>query len=435
MKKLIILMLVTLLGLSWYTAVSEVISNPRKEEAHLEKAAELEKKGIFVDAITEYEKALEYDTDNAEIRMKIADAYLKCGNSKKYLSLYQQTAEVCQDDTNAMDVLMNYYIDNNSKSEAVQYLLRFLKTYPNNQNARKWFLELKGSYVELYFKAEEMGNIVNNSMVVLQGGKYGLVDAEGRELIASVYDELHPFSEDGFALAVRENGDYIYIDMDGQTRMVPDGVYENLGMINSERAVASKDGKYGYLNREMEPAAEFVWEDLTGISNGVGAGKKNGKWALINKDGKEKTEFLYDDVIRDVNGFCAGQKRIFVKEQGSYHIVNQKGKAIGDETFDDAKAFNEEGYAAVCKNGKWGFVDGEGNLVIDYRYEDADSFRNGFAAVRKDNLWGYIDEEGNLVVEPIFDIATSLSQKGTAAVKQTEENGGTWELIQFSLFL
>ena len=61
MKRNIILILVVLLGLSWYTAVSETINNPKKKEAHLEKADKLEKKGIYVDAVMEYEEALKYD--------------------------------------------------------------------------------------------------------------------------------------------------------------------------------------------------------------------------------------------------------------------------------------------------------------------------------------------------------------------------------------
>ena len=38
----------------------------------------------------------------------------------------------------------------------------------------------------------------------------------------------------------------------------------------------------------------------------------------------------------------------------------QREKNVGEETFDNAKAFTRDGYAAVEKNGKWGFVDAEG---------------------------------------------------------------------------
>lgn len=71
----------------------------------------------------------------------------------------------------------------------------------------------------------------------------------------------------------------------------------------------------------------------------------------------------------------------------------QREKNVGEETFDNAKAFTRDGYAAVEKNGKWGFVDAEGNLVIDCQYDDALSFTSGYAAVKQGDVWGYIDTE------------------------------------------
>lgn len=437
MKKTIILALVVLLGLSWYTAVSETVSIPLKKEAHLKKAADLEAKEIYVDAITEYEAALQYEPDSVEISMKLANVCLAGGDSQRFIAICEQTAEANQDETEAMDLLMNYYLENACENKAVKYLDQFVKDYPENQNAKDWFLKLKGSYTELYCRYEEMSGIFHQSMVVKKEDAYGMVDATGSEILPVSYKELHPFSEDGFALAVKADGSYVYIDKEEQIRKAPDKGYQDLGMLSEGCVTASKNGKYGYLDENMEPACEFVWDDLTGIKNRIGAGKKGGKWALISKNGKEKTEFLYDDVIMDENGFCSEQKCIFVKENGSYHLVNLKGKAIGEETFEDAKAFYEEGYAAVCKKGKWGFADTKGTLVIDCAYEDAGSFRNGFAAVKKDGLWGYVDTEGNLVIAPTFQEATPVSKDGTVAVKMEAPESGEeeWRLIQFNLFL
>ena len=63
MKKYIIILFLGLLGLSWYSAVSDAVNDPKELEAHLEKAEELENKGIYVDAVNEYEAALEYAPD------------------------------------------------------------------------------------------------------------------------------------------------------------------------------------------------------------------------------------------------------------------------------------------------------------------------------------------------------------------------------------
>lgn len=69
MKKNLILIFCVLLGLAWFTAISDAINNPKKAQEHLAKARELESQGIYVDAITEYEEALEYWPQDVEISL------------------------------------------------------------------------------------------------------------------------------------------------------------------------------------------------------------------------------------------------------------------------------------------------------------------------------------------------------------------------------
>ncbi len=426
-------MFAVLLGLSWYTAISDMVNRPKNAKAHIQKAAELEEKEIYVDAVTEYEQALEYDPDNIDTRIKLAKAYLNSGNSNKFTSVCEKTAEAYPEYAEALDILIEYYLENGYEEQAVKYLEAFVKNHPEHKKAKEWFANLKGSYTELYCHYEEMGDVVNGSMVVMKDGLYGLADARGQEMIACEYKEIYPFSEDGFALARKEDGAYIYIDKAGQTRKAPDGAFRELGMISSDRAVACKEGKYGYLDENMEPTGKFSWDALTGMEGSTGFGKKDEKWILVNQDGKAKGEKKYNDIIVDENGFCASQKCIFVKEKKEYYLMNPKEKKIGRQTFDDAKAFTENGYAAVCRDGKWGFVDTEGKLVIDCAYEDAESFCNGFAAVYIDGKWGYIDTEGNVIITPRFETATHFTKEGTAAVKIDEGGNEVWKLIQLDL--
>lgn len=428
-------MFVLLLGLSWYTAVSEAVNRPKQAKEHMQRAAKLEEKEIYVDAVAEYEQALEYEPDNVEAYIRMAQAYLNSGNTNKFTSTCAKTAEAYQDHDEALNMLMEYYVENEYEDEAVGYLEDFVEDYPDNENAKEWFTRLKGSFTELYCSFDKMGEIVNDSMPVAEEGLCGIVDEKGQEIVECEYKKTYPFSEDGFALVQKEDGTYIYIDRDGQTRKVPDSRYQDLGMISSGRAAARKDGKYGYLDEEMEAAGKFSWDELTGIKGSTGAARKDKKWVLVNKEGKAKGEKKYDGVIIDENGFCSNQKCIFVKEKKGYHLINTKEKRIGELTFDDAKAFPEEGYAAVCRGGKWGFVDAEGELVIDYTYEDAESFGSGLAAVYTDGKWGYIDTEGNLIISPQFLEATRFSMSGTAAVKIEEDGEEEWRLIQLNTSL
>lgn len=49
-----------------------------------------------------------------------------------------------------------------------------------------------------------------------------------------------------------------------------------------------------------------------------------------------------------------------------------------------------EGLAPVKLNGKYGYINRKGSVVIDFKYNSADSFKNGLAKVKTQNGEGYI---------------------------------------------
>ena len=59
----------------------------------------------------------------------------------------------------------------------------------------------------------------------------------------------------------------------------------------------------------------------------------------------------------------------------------------------------EEGLAAVWHhNGKWGFVNEKGKLVIPVQFDGTDSFNDGVCRVVNNNLYGLIDKKGKFIV-------------------------------------
>ena len=83
--------------------------------------------------------------------------------------------------------------------------------------------------------------------------------------------------------------------------------------------------------------------------------------------------------------------------------------------------------AAVMKDGKWGFIDADGKVVVDYQYEMAQSFANGMAAVMVGEKWGYIDaEDFGMKIQPAFNAARDFSSEGTTFVI----DGERWRLLR-----
>lgn len=61
----------------------------------------------------------------------------------------------------------------------------------------------------------------------------------------------------------------------------------------------------------------------------------------------------------------------------------------------------------ICVNKKYGFIDIDGNVVIEPQYDETNDFSEGLAHIKKDELEGFIDLKGNF----IFKSSSSFQDK------------------------
>ena len=82
---------------------------------------------------------------------------------------------------------------------------------------------------------------------------------------------------------------------------------------------------------------------------------------------------------------------------------------IAIQKYDKLGSFNE-GYAAVLKDGEWGYINTKGEEVISCQYSNpyeeytSGAFHEGLAAVQKDGKWGYINTNGEEVIPISLDV-------------------------------
>ena len=87
------------------------------------------------------------------------------------------------------------------------------------------------------------------------------------------------------------------------------------------------------------------------------------------------------------------------------------GNASDTEKNDDkASKLFEENLIKVKLDGKYGYTDCQGNMIIAAQFDDAHSFENGVAAVETNGKWGLIDAEGTFIHTPDCDMIGYLSQ-------------------------
>ena len=142
------------------------------------------------------------------------------------------------------------------------------------------------------------------------------------------------------------------------------------------------------------------------------------KWMDDNPKEKKKIENLQKE--RNIqNGFKEGLRPFMVN--GKYGYIDPTGNMVVEPQFDRAWAFYE-GLAVVEMNEKRGYINTSGKIVIKPQYSGVSDFAEGLAAVRYNGKDGFIDKKGNWVISPQYDDAYSFSE-GLACVEKRGKSG------------
>jgi hypothetical protein len=113
-----------------------------------------------------------------------------------------------------------------------------------------------------------------------------------------------------------------------------------------------------------------------------------------------------------------------VQKNGKVGFINKKGQVIIDFEFDGASHFSE-GIARVFYKDRVGCINTKGNLVIPIQFEDMRAFSEGLAAVKVSDKWGYINKQGEIIIPPIFYVAEKF-QNGFAKVREDMFTAGSF---------
>jgi WG repeat protein len=234
---------------------------------------------------------------------------------------------------------------------------------------------------------------------VPQGSAWGFIDNRGKTAIAPRFEAALPFSE-GLA-AVKREGRWGYIDRSGLevipvryrtvqsfrngVAIVDTGLPDHsIGLIDTNgslvtqplfRSLSAADGPDGLLLGQKEPAEGFGFYDHSG--NLV-----LGPYFLAFP-------------------FAQGRARVKTSGQGEANdwLIDASGNFLPKKPLVlDGIRFSE-GLIAVRQDRKLGYLDLEGNVAIEPRYDQGGEFSEGLAAVQLDGHWTFIDKSGAVTAE------------------------------------
>jgi len=380
--------------------------------------------GIYIHAIVLLEEAASYSGEHTfEAEEKLKTAYLALmgnrGISRRYVVLLENQMGRANAQAEIFVEAANYYLSIPRITEALRVLREGIERtgcaeltiiYESNRYA----------YETIRTSFDYIAAISEATMQVRRDGLWGIASVTGNMIIPCEHKHISTFNN---GRAIAGNGSEIFaIDRNNNRIALFRGYATAFGNLSENRIALMIDGTWRRATGELE-LGTIEFKQIGTYSGGFAAAQTGTGWGVVDLGINWLVDPIYDGVVKDELGRSYAQGAVFMKSGNSVHLF--VGGQYTGHTFEDARPFSAEGYAAVRQNGLWGFIDTDGNVVIDFKFDDALSFGQHLAAVEIDGLWGYISIIGQVVIAPEYLEAKSFSN-GSAPVRT--QRG--WQIIR-----
>jgi len=270
-------------------------------------------------------------------------------------------------------------------------------------------------------------------IIKAEDGKYGVVNYSNQIVLETKYDEIEKvYGNDMYV--VKQAGKQILVKKDG-TEILSSG-YDEIKEIlkNADNGIIyTQGGKYGVMKTTGEVTIPAEYEELKEAKTGIFIAKQNGKYGIINLQKEAKVEAKYISMVyhekadiylaekenyeNDIidNTFTVRQSGILIDlddEKGYIELKQGEDYKYYNFKFEEKKITEIQTSNTLFKSkkdGKYGFVDKNGKVMVDYQYDDVtEQNAYGYAGIKKDGKWGAIDNKGNVIQEPTYDLEEYL---------------------------
>lgn len=242
-------------------------------------------------------------------------------------------------------------------------------------------------------------------------GKWGYIDAMGREVIPCTFDWAGDFSQ-GCA-PVSENDLSSFIDTTG--RLLLPFKYDDMGRFSEGLArVMDENRKWGYIDTEGNEVVPCKYSFADSFSGGIALVKdENGKYGYIDTEGNEVVPCKYNEAGSILDGYA-----YVVDENWNYGFIDATGKEVVPckySGYDSQRKFFGGLGRVWDENGKVGYIDKTLNEVIPCKYDYGNYFSEGLALVGNKgdggaNELGYIDFTGKEITPFRYIMARDFSE-------------------------
>lgn len=453
MKKIniaIIVGLIVVCVVSWIAIASQTISHNEKIDEYVAQADEWVGKGLYQRAIKNYEMAvgIKPKEDIFIKAMKAYDARYEEAPDEtidNYIAFMESAVSNFPASHELVDKMVLLYTIDSNPEGIYDCLTRAIQKGYNSDEIQK---KLAAAQYAFTLKRSEFSAIkqsVSNIYTVSRKGKWNTYDIDEGYLLSSEYENVGLCNADGIVVITGE--DSRIIDAKGMVMGIFKKPVSDAGLFSDGLLPACSDGKYNYYNEFAEE--QFGgYEMASAFQDGRAAVKSNGTWQLIDTNGKSVSEQFKEIVLNPQGQYLINGLFLAKNKDDIYYVYDKKLKKKAKLDCTDVDCISTDGIMAFCKDGKWGFVNTSGKVIIKPEYSKAKSFSNGLAAVYNGDKWGFINKQNQLAIDYQFIDVGYLGSNALCPVRTDKpdfeivdsESGdkpesalATWKFLELSI--
>ena len=232
----------------------------------------------------------------------------------------------------------------------------------------------------------------------------GYINRKGEILIPAKYNVALPF--DNNVARVESEGKASYINPQGKV-ILDYSTYKAINFYKGFAIVQDAINKTGVIDSQGKIIIPVIYDDI--VRNFDGEQQYfivtlNKKYGLINTNGNMIAQIKYDYLTGFYKNYAVvvlGKLDGVINKTGKEIIPPKYSLIINNDKVDEKSV--SEGFFLVQKEDKYGYVDTNGVEIVAPKYEDARKFIKDLAPVKLNGKWGFINKKGEIVVPIKYD--------------------------------
>ncbi|MFM1539263.1 WG repeat-containing protein [Helcococcus bovis] len=406
MNKLINLILIYLAIFLWILAIKKDYENDSVSKQYLKNGDMYFENQIYIDALENYKKSEDVKSDK-NTRNKIFESYLELNNYKEAFNYLNSINFDHETIIKNQERILNKFIKEKDYKNYNKYMNLSDKIVYEKFNKKYYgkIIYLENFYDDVDYIVQDKDRFIVNS------GGWKVINNLGK-IISTKYDKIYGFYNNFITVSDKKGS--VLIDENKVVR----GKFFNQNDYNFQSGfvVVKNNDKYKYAiqtgeikSKDYKQASNFQNDIAVVIDKGI---------QIINQNFEVMKKVDGDDFKKDGRNNAIYNNKIIVKNGMKYKLYDIKDEKYSKEY--DEIDFDYGDLIAVKNKGKWGFIDQEFNVKIEFMYDEAKSFSSKVGII-KINDEDYIIDKNNNMLEKINGKLYPFNIDGISFVKQNEK--------------